>query len=212
MVILTAQFDEKNLIVLNKYFYQDFAPDLQIGHQMDPAKKDQAFKFISSVLHLTRESTSTDLDAFEKILFECFPNLEAYIKNCPLGGFYAIGGDFPRSIFESVFEIVLKSDFLTIFKTIGLDLKSGNTSLRSEELTSRTGEPLPEGTVLGVPASEYFDGLLYTYINAGNSDLMVTSVGSAGFAHSMERNDTDSTCTGPFPVVGTPEEIIQMRR
>ena len=212
MVILKSQFEARTLVVLNKYFYSIFAPDMQIGHRMDPMKKSQSFKFISGFLHMTRDNPEPDVDAFEALLFECFPELDSYIKDCPLGRFYSAPSRFPLDTFESVFEIVLKSDFLTIFKTIGLDAKSGNTSLRNEELVSRSGEPMPTGTVLGVPASEYFDGLLYTFINAGNSDLMVRSVGSVGFDYTLERNDTDSTCTGPFPVIGTPEEIIQMRR
>ena len=103
------------------------------------------------------------------------------------------------------------SDFDAIFTIVELEASTGFSSSLNKELVSRTGEPMPTGLVLGVPAKEHFDDHLAHNVNAGNSDLMITSIGTQGFVDSMPRDD-QSTCTGPYPVVGTPEEIIQTRR
>ena len=92
-----------------------------------------------------------------------------------------------------------------------LEAATGFTSALDRKLVSRTGEPMPTGLVLGVPAEEHFGDLLAHNANAGNSDLMITSAGTQSFVESMPADDR-STCTGPFQVVGSPEEIIQTRR
>ena len=111
-----------------------------------------------------------------------------------------------------VFDIMLTSDFSQIFKTIGMEESSGYSSILQQKLVTRTGEPAPEGLILGTPAEEHFKNLLLTNVNAGSTDMMVISVGSDRFNETLERDDADSTCTGPFPIVGTPEEILQARR
>ena len=113
--------------------------------------------------------------------------------------------------FTELFEIVLKSDFDQIFTIVELEAATGFNSALDRELVSRTGEPMPTGLVLGIPAEEHFKDLLAHNSNAGNSDLMITSIGTQGFVESMPA-ENQSSCTGPFPVVGSPEEIIQTRR
>ena len=54
MVIMEALYREQDLPVLNVFFYTKFAPDVQIGHRMDPAKIDHAFRFITRSLTLLR--------------------------------------------------------------------------------------------------------------------------------------------------------------
>ena len=106
---------------------------------------------------------------------------------------------------------MLKSDFDAIFTIVELEAATGFSSSLDKKLVSRTGEPMPTGLVLGVPAEEHFQDHLAHNVNAGNSDLMITSVGTQGFVDSMPRED-QSVCTGPFDIVGTPDEIIQTRR
>ena len=112
----------------------------------------------------------------------------------------------------TIFDIVLTSDFDQIFKTIELEERSGLSSLRDRKLIPRSGEPAFEGRIMGDPAEDHYDDLLQRYINAGTTDMMVVSVGTATFNNAMDRNDTDSVNTGPFPVVATPEEIVQTRK
>ena len=110
-----------------------------------------------------------------------------------------------------MFEIVLKSDFDEIFTIVELEAATGFNSALDRKLVSRTGEPMPTGLVLGVPAEEHFSDLLAHNSNAGNSDLMITSAGTQSFVESMPDRENQSTCTGPFPVVGSPDQIIQTR-
>ena len=119
---------------------------------------------------------------------------------------------FRISTFCTVFDIVLTSDFDQIFKTIELEERSGLSSLRDRKLVPRSGEPVFEGRIMGEPAEDHYDDLLQRYVNAGTTDMMIVSVGTATFNNSLDRNDTDSVHTGPFPIVATPEEIIQARR
>ena len=118
---------------------------------------------------------------------------------------------FSMATFTVVFDIVLTSDFEQIFKTIGLEDQSGLTSLRDRKLVPRSGEPVT-GRIMGEDAADYYGNLLQTYVNAGTTDMMIISVGTVAFNNSLDQNDTDSVNTGPFPVVGTPEEILQARR
>ena len=210
MVIMKSQYGYDDLGLINYYFYRVFAPDLEIGHVMDPAKASQAFTFITGSLAMAREGQAFPEDDFRRLL-KTFPDLEDFVRSSPIPFCSPSCGILDMKIFSDAFEIVLDSDFAQIFKTIGLDQASGIPSLRNEELVSRTDEPLPDGLVLGVPAEEHFRDLLYLNANAGTADMMIVSRGTIGFVESMDR-DTDSTNTGPYPVIGSPEEIIQMRR
>ena len=208
MVVMKSQYSYDDLALINYYFYQVFAPDLQIGHVMDPAKKSQAFTFLSGSLALARNGSSFPEEEFDRLL-KIFPDMADFV---PIPFCSPVCGPLPMKIFSDAFEIVLDSDFAQIFRTIGLDQASGIPSLRDEELASRTDEPLPDGLILGVPAEDHFKELLYTNANAGTADMMIVSRGTIGFIESMDRNDTDSVNTGPYPVIGSPEEILQMRR
>ena len=210
MVIMKSQYEYDDLALINYYLYRVFAPDLQIGHVMDPAKTSQAFTFISGSLALARNGQAFSEADFTRLL-KTFPDFEDFVRSSVIPFCSPTCGVLPMKIFSDAFEIVQTSDFAQIFKTIGLDQASGIPSLRNEELVSRTDEPLPDGLVLGVPAEEHFRDLLYLNANAGTGDMMIVSRGTIGFAESMER-DTDSTNTGPYPVIGSPEEIIQMRQ
>lgn len=119
---------------------------------------------------------------------------------------------FRMDVFSTIFDIVLTSDFDRIYQTIELEEKSGLSSLRDRKLVPRSGEPPFQGNILGEPAEVHYDDLLQRYVNAGTSHMMIVSVGTSTFNSSLDRNDTDSVNTGPFPIVATPEEIIQTRR
>ena len=56
MVIMEALYREQDLPVLNVFFFTQFAPDVQIGHQMNPSKIDLALRFIARSLTLLRQS------------------------------------------------------------------------------------------------------------------------------------------------------------
>ena len=60
MVILEALYRAEDLPVLNVYIYTKFAPDLQIGHSMNPAKITSAFQFIQRSLTLLRQREGMD--------------------------------------------------------------------------------------------------------------------------------------------------------
>ena len=115
-------------------------------------------------------------------------------------------------IFIDVFDIMLTSDFAMIFRTIGLEEEFGFPSLHSSKLVPRSGEPVTDGNILGVPAEDHYRTVLQSYINAGSSDMMITSIGTASFVQSMDQSDTDSENTGPYPVIASPADIIQTRR
>ena len=218
MVIMKAIYDEADLPTLNVYFYTHFAPDLKIGERMRSSKIDMAFRFIQRSLTLFRCPTGQrppTAEDFHDLLNECFVDLADFIGACPLTLIYPRldpERSFSVRTFSKVFEIVVESDFDQIFKTIGLEDKCGLSSLRERKLVPRSGEPLTTGTIMGMPAEEHYDDLLSRYVNAGTSDMMVISVGTAAFNNSLSRNDTDSVNTGPFPVVASPEEILQARR
>ena len=211
MVVMKSQYAYDDLALINYYIYQVFAPDLQIGHVMDPAKRSQAFTFLSGSLALARGGLDFPEAEFTRLL-RVFPDMAEFVRSSPIPFCSPTCGRLPMKIFSDAFEIVLDSDFATIFQTIGLDQASGIPSLRDEELVSRTDEPLPDGMILGVPAEDHFRELLYTNANAGTADMMIVTRGTIGFIESMDRNDTDSVNTGPYPVIGSPEEILQMRR
>ena len=218
MMILQTIYDAQDLPLLNVYIYTKFAPDLKIGEKLRPLKMDNAFKFIQRSLTMyrrpsgLRQATSAD---FHDLLVECFDDLTDFIGASPLTMVYPNldnGVDFSMDRFSTIFDIVLESDFDQIFRTIGLEEASGIAGLRDRKLIPRSGEPLTTGTIMGMPAEEHYADLLGRYVNAGTTDMMVVSVGTASFNNSLDRNDTDSVNTGPFPVVASPEEIIQARR
>ena len=218
MVILQSVYDDRDLPLFNVYFYTRFAPDLQIGERIRSSKIANAFKFIQRSLTLFRrpagQPAATETD-FHDLLLECFEDLGDFIGASPLTMIYPNfdnGTEFSMVRFTRAFEIVLESDFDQIFRTIDLEEKSGLSTLRDRKLVPRSGEPVTTGTIMGLPAEEHYADLLDRYVNAGTSDMMVVSVGTATFNNSLDRNDTDSVNTGPFPVVATPEEIIQTRR
>ena len=64
MVVMEGLYREEDLPVLNVFFYTKFAPDLQIGHVMDPAKLGLAFRFLSRSLTLLRRSEGMVSRAF----------------------------------------------------------------------------------------------------------------------------------------------------
>ena len=64
MVVMEGLYREEDLPVLNVFLYTKFAPDLQIGHVMDPAKLGLAFRFLSRSLTLLRRSEGMVLRAF----------------------------------------------------------------------------------------------------------------------------------------------------
>lgn len=211
-------FDDRDLPLLNVYIYTKFAPDLKIGDKLRPWKVDKAFRFIQRSLTLyrrpsgIRRATAAD---FHDLLNDCFEDLQDFIGASPLTMVYPNlenEVEFSMDRFSTIFEIVLESDFDQIFRIIDLEQKSGYSDLRDRKLVPRSGEPLTTGTIMGAPAEEHYADLLGRYVNAGTSDMMVISVGTAAFNNSLDRNDTDSVNTGPFPVVGTPEEILQVRR
>ena len=218
MVILRSIFDDQDVPLFNVYFYTKFAPDLQIGHRMKSSKIDSAFRFIQRSLTMLRGSdgqpVSTETDFYD-LLIDCFDDLSDFIGASPLTMVYPNLENetgFSMNQFSTIFEIMLESDFDAIFRTIDLEEKSGLSSLRDRKLVPRSGEPLTSGTIMGMPADEHYADLLGRYVNAGTSDMMVISVGTAAFNNSMDRNDTDSVNTGPFPVVASPGEIVQTRR
>ena len=211
-------YDDRDLPLLNVYVYTKFAPDLKIGETLRPYKVDNAFKFIQRSLTLyrrpsgSRPATVTD---FQDLVNECFDDLSDFVGASPITMIYPnLDNDVDFSIekFSTIFDIVLESDFDQIFRTIDLEQKSGLSDLRDRKLVPRSGEPLTNGTIMGIPAEEHYADLLGRYVNAGTSDMMVISVGTAAFNNSMDRNDTDSVNTGPFQIVATPEEILQARR
>lgn len=218
MVILQAIYDERDLPLFNVYFYTKFAPDLGIGERMKSSKIGNAFRFIQrSLTMLGRPSgqpPATETD-FHDLLMECFDDLSDFIGASPLTMVYPNldnGMDFSMIKFMRIFEIVLDSDFDQIFRTIGLEERSGLTAARDRRLVPRSGEPLTSGTIMGMPAEDHYADLLDRYVNAGTSDMMIVSVGTAAFNNSLERSETDSVNTGPFQVVATPAEILQVRR
>ena len=218
MVILKSIFDDQDLPLFNVYFYTKFAPDLKIGERLRSSKIDNAFKFIQRSLTLLRQPTgqpaATESDYFD-LLLDCFNDLADFIGASPLTMVYPNlnnDNEFSMIQFSKIFEIMVESDFDRIFHTIDLEEKSGLSTLRDRKLVPRSGEPLTSGTIMGMPADEHYADLLSRYVNAGTSDMMVVSVGTATFNNSLERNDTDSVNTGPFPVVATPAEILQARR
>ena len=95
---------------------------------------------------------------------------------------------FRMEVFSTVFDIILTSDFDQIFKTIDLEDKNGFTSLRDRKLVPRSGEPPFDGRILGEPAEDHYDDLLQRYVNAGTSNMMIVSVGTATFNNSLDRN------------------------
>ena len=218
MMIMQTIYDDRDLPLLNVYVYTKFAPDLKIGETLRPYKVDNAFKFIQRSLTLyrrpsgSRPATVTD---FQDLVNECFDDLSDFVGASPITMIYPnLDNDVDFSIekFSTIFDIVLESDFDQIFRTIDLEQKSGLSDLRDRKLVPRSGEPLTNGTIMGIPAEEHYADLLGRYVNAGTSDMMVISVGTAAFNNSMDRNDTDSVNTGPFQIVATPEEILQARR
>ena len=164
--------------------------------------------FVTSILDITDQT-------FYDLLCECFPKLQEFLSSSPLPMVYPSldnARSFRMSVFCTVFDIVLTSDFDQIFKTIELEDRSGLSTLRDRKLVPRSGEPPFEGRILGEPAESHYDDLLQRYVNAGTTNMMIVSAGTATFNNSLDRNDTDSVNTGPYPIVATPEEIIQTRK
>ena len=212
MVILNSQYDQASVPLLNRYIFTVFAPDLEHGQSLNPLKIDRAGTFLSHSLALGSSGNPIDDHDFEDLLKSCFPDLQEFIESSSLPFTRPTCGSFPMKIFAEVFDLMLELDFLQIFQTIESHEAIGLGSSRDLRLASRSGEPMPEGFVLGVPANDHFKNLLHGYINAGTNDLMVIDVGTVRFIDSMDRNDTDSVNTGPFPIVATPNEINQMHR
>ena len=218
MVILETIYDSQDLPLLNVYMFTKFAPDLKIGEKLRPAKVDNAFRFLQRSLTMYRRPSglrAPTVTDFHDLLVECFDDLSDFIGASPLTMIYPNldnGVDFSMEKFSEIFDIMLESDFDQIFQTIDLEEKSGIAGLRDRKLIPRSGEPLTTGTIMGMPAEEHYADLLGRYVNAGTTDMMVVSVGTASFNNSLDRNDTDSVNTGPFPIVASPEEIIQARR
>ena len=71
MVIMEALYREQDLPVLNVFLFTKFAPDVQIGHRMDPAKIDRAFRFISRSLTLLRNQEGKSYLCFINDLIFC---------------------------------------------------------------------------------------------------------------------------------------------
>ena len=211
MVIMKSQFHETDVPLINVFIFNKFAPDMKIGDRLNPRKMELAFRFIQRSLTLGSEGTVLNDRIFDDLLQECFPDLEDFIKSSPISNARS-SCVFPMKIFIDVFDIMLTSDFAMIFRTIGLEEEFGFPSLHSSKLVPRSGEPVTDGNILGVPAEDHYRTVLQSYINAGSSDMMITSIGTASFVQSMDQSDTDSENTGPYPVIASPADIIQTRR
>ena len=212
MVILKSQFHESDVPLLNVYVYNKFAPDMKVGDQLNPNKITSAFHFLQRSLSLGSSGSSLDEHAFNDLLKECFPDLSDFILSSPIANATAYCSIFPMKIFIEVFEIMLTSDFAQIFRTIGLEAEFGFPSLHTSKLVPRSGEEVHDGNILNAPAEDHLRNVLQSYINAGSSDMMITSTGTASFIQSMDQSDTDSENTGPYPIIASPADIIQARR
>ena len=113
---MKSQYSYDDLALINYYFYQVFAPDLQIGHVMDPAKKSQAFTFLSGSLALARNGSSFPEEEFDRLL-KIFPDMADFVRSSPIPFCSPVCGPLPMKIFSDAFEIVLDSDFAQIFRT-----------------------------------------------------------------------------------------------
>ena len=209
---MKSQFPETDVPLINVYLYNKFAPDMKVGDHLHPRKMDSSFKFIQRSLTLGSGDAVIDEHVFNDLLRECFPDLQDFISSSPIPYARPQCVKFPMKIFIDVFDIMLTSDFAMIFRTIGLEEEFGFPSLHSSKLVPRSGEPVTDGNIFGVPAEDHYRTVLQSYINAGSSDMMITSIGTASFVRSMDQSDTDSENTGPYPVIGSPSDIIQTRR
>ena len=212
MVVLKSQFHESDVPLLNVFIYNKFAPDMKIGDRLNPRKITSAFHFLQRSLTLGSSGSDLDDRVFDDLLKECFPDLHDFISSSPISNAYAHCSVFPMKIFIEVFEIMLTSDFAQIFRTIGLEAEFGFPSLHNSKLVPRSGEEVHDGNILNMPAEDHLRNVLHSYINAGSSDMMVTSTGTASFIQSMDQSDTDSENTGPYPIIASPADIIQARR
>ena len=106
---------------------------------------------------------------------------------------------------------MLNTDWLVLFKTVGLDEASRMRSMKDEALVpiDEDANPMPEGVVMDQPsATDYLQVVHGGYLNCGNLDLIV--VDTEAFARTVD-DDTASCDTGPFEIASS-EEIIQLRK
>ena len=118
MVVMESQYDQASMPLLNRYVFTVFAPDLEHGQSLNPAKVDRAGTFLSHSLALGSSGSSVDDRAFEDLLKSCFPDLQEFIESSSLPFTRPTCGSFPMKIFADVFDLMLELDFLQIFQTI----------------------------------------------------------------------------------------------
>ena len=135
------------------------------------------------------------------------------LDDAPVTHIEPVAAEVPYDEFNLALRIMLNTDWVTLFKTVGLDEAARQRSMTDEVLVpiDEDANPMPEGAVMDQPsATEYLQVVHNGYLNCGNLDLIV--VDTEAFAESCTDGDDNASCvTGPFEVPSS-ESIIQLRK